>query len=389
MYRPLRPFMLVLALLVLAALILEHLNGRFWLNDFRVYYMAADNLRHGLPYYGVVFGEDTGLYKYLPFPLWFFVPYTWLSYTVAGTLHFLLMGILLGACFVVLERSLVLGMGPLPKPSWRSAAGLLCTAVLFARELHLGNINTGLMFLAFWGVERQLSGKPVQAGLAWGVAWLIKPYLLLMAVPLVVRREWKTLWYAGGAMFTGLLLPMVHDGPAGWWARLQEWGQAVARHNGTLESPDRIGAILQADLGIPASVGLDLAFIGAAVVLLAWITWRQTRHHAPDPPMDRAMELWTACALVPNLVITDQQHFMFALPLVLYVLAWLFVRQDKTVGMLFLVAMVLYATRSSDLWGRELEGWFTAHGVLGSGNLLLMGVAWLVHARRSARPALA
>jgi hypothetical protein len=51
MLRRLRPFVLFAVALVLAALALELINGRFWLNDFRVYYMAADNMRHGLPIY--------------------------------------------------------------------------------------------------------------------------------------------------------------------------------------------------------------------------------------------------------------------------------------------------------------------------------------------------
>ena len=87
MFRPLRPFYIFAAVLVLAALVLEQVNGRFWLNDFRVYYMAATNLRDGLPIYGVVFGEDTGLYKYLPFALYFFVTLTYFDFLTAATVH--------------------------------------------------------------------------------------------------------------------------------------------------------------------------------------------------------------------------------------------------------------------------------------------------------------
>ena len=46
--------------MLLLALVLEVVNGRFRLNDLRVYVMAADALRHGQQVYGVPFGLDTG-----------------------------------------------------------------------------------------------------------------------------------------------------------------------------------------------------------------------------------------------------------------------------------------------------------------------------------------
>jgi hypothetical protein len=46
--------------MLVLALVLEVVNGRFWLNDLRVYVMAADALRHGQQVYGVPFGLDTG-----------------------------------------------------------------------------------------------------------------------------------------------------------------------------------------------------------------------------------------------------------------------------------------------------------------------------------------
>ena len=80
--------------------------------------------------------------------------------------------------------------------------------------------------------------------------------------------------------------------------------------------------------------------------------------------------------MVPNLVVTDQQHFMFALPLVMLILASLFIRRQPLVLAGFLFAMLLYGTRSTDLWGVDLENRLLGWGVLGSGNILLIAVAW-------------
>lgn len=376
--RPFRAFALVVLLLVVASLLLDQLNGRFWLNDFRVYYMAANNLRHGLAVYGEVFGEDTGLYKYAPVALYFFVPYTYLPFAVAGVLHCLVIGLLLTACFVVVERSLYHLVPDLPKVRTRAFLGLLCVVVLLARELHLGNINVGLILLAAAGVERLLAGNRRTAGILWGVVWLVKPYLLLMIVPLVLRREWQVLRTAAIGMITGLLLPLLVQGPSTGLALTRAWFSSMQYHTQVMYSPDQLGAMLNKFTGLENTAVVTAGFIALAGLLLSWSTWRNAHKPAglATAAMDRAIELWWAMALVPNLVITDQQHFMFSLPLVLFILAYLFTTPDRQVLTCFVLAMLCYATRSSDLWGRELETWLMGWGMLGMGNILLMGVSW-------------
>lgn len=378
-FRPFRPLLAAISLLVLASLVLEHVNGRFWLNDFRVYYMAADNLRHGLPVYGQVFGEDTGLYKYAPVVLYFFLPYTLLSFQVAATVHFLLIGVLTTACFMVIGRSLGHFVRPLPGVAGLMLPGLLCIAVLLTRELHLGNINMGLILLAALGVERLLAGQRRSAGAALGTVWLIKPYLLLMIVPLVMRREWRVLRTAALTMVAGLLIPLVVQGPGAGRELNRQWFHSMQYHTQVMYSPDHLGQILSTHTGLPVSLGTDLLFIVLAGLFLTLFTWRNTRadHGGPDA-MDRGFELWLAMAMVPNLVITDQQHFMFSLPLILYALTYLFTRKDPQVLAAFVAAMVLYATRSSDLWSSPVENRLAGWGILGLGNLLLLAVCgWI------------
>lgn len=381
--RRLLPFFLLIALLVAASVLLDRLNGRFWVNDFRVYYMAADNMRHGLPIYGEVFGEDTGLYKYAPVVLYFFQPYTLLPFQVAAMLHLAVIGLLLMACFAVMERSLGLLFPGLHRPVLRASLGLLCIAVLLTRELHMGNINMGLILLAALGVERSLAGKKVQAGMALGVVWLIKPYLLLMLVPLVIRKEWKMLRTAGSAILAGLLLPLPIEGPRQWWELLREWGHSMRYHTEVMTSPDRIGAILGNPFGLATNTLVDAGFIAVAGLLLAGFAYRNLHREstAAEVRMDAAFELWLAMAVVPNLVITDQQHFMFALPLILFILAGLFTRKDRPVLLGFLFAMLLHGTRSTDLWGSRVENALVWSGVLGMGNILLMAVACLAWQR--------
>jgi hypothetical protein len=223
----------------------------------------------------------------------------------------------------------------------------------------------------------------VAAGIAFGISWLIKPYLLLMVVPLVVRREWKVVRTAAATMCIGLLLPMLLEGPRAWWELLREWVEAMVHHTQVMESPDRIGALLGELVGKPPSTLLDVALIGLVGAGLAWLAWHNVRIADRSRPynMDRAFELWLAAAVVPNLVITDQQHFMFSLPLILLTLAWMFTKRERAVLVLFLLALALYGTRSTDLWGSDLENRLVGWGVLGMGNILLMGTSCLVWRR--------
>src|SRR5690606_34765340 len=389
--RSIRALLASLSLLLLASLVLKHFNDRFWLSGLRVYYMAADHLRHGLPIYGETFGLDTGLYKYAPVVLYFFLPYTFLPFHAAGILHFLGTGVLLMGAFVVIERSLARFRPAMPKVATRAVLGLLCIAVLLARELHMGNINVGLLLLTVLGVERILAGKRTSAGILLGLAWLLKPYLLLMLVPLVIRREWRVLGAALATILAGLLLPLPFHGPRMWWELHREWGASMLLHTGMMTSPDRMGAILGKVFGFAPSTGLDLVFIAVAGGLLAGMAWkdRNSGRTIQDRRMNATFELWLAMALVPNLVITDQQHFMFALPLILFVLAYLFTHRNIPLLLGFLLAMLFYGTRSTDLWGRELENMLVGWGVLGSGNVLLMVVAaaaWRLWHRPSPKP---
>jgi hypothetical protein len=78
--KPYVPFIVFATVLFAAIFAIEKINERFWLNDFKVYYSAAQALISGEQVYGVPFGLDTGFYKYSPFVAMLFVPYTFFNY---------------------------------------------------------------------------------------------------------------------------------------------------------------------------------------------------------------------------------------------------------------------------------------------------------------------
>ncbi len=379
MPREQRSLVFIIALLIATGLVLELANDRFWLNDFRVYHSAASALLRGDQVYGIPFGEDTGYYKYAPAVAMGFIPFALLPYTIGALVHFALIGVALVLALTRLERLLMrhqFGVYP-PHMLLRGGLALLCIAVLLSRELHLGNVNLWLVVGVVLATEAVAEENDVRAGLLFGTLWLIKPYLAFMAVPLVVALRWKIMRNAGITLAIGLLLPMLFVGPDQWLNLHQAWLEAMGAHGGYLTSPDTFNALSWTWLGCEVPLRhprLLIILVGVAFTAICW--WDRERTGNFDRSL--ILQIWTSFALVPHLVITDQEHFLFSLPLIVLVLGALFQRKAPIAAALFVVAMVGYATRSSDLWGAALESRWGMAGALGTGNLLLVICGWAV-----------
>src|SRR5689334_6280905 len=81
-------FILFASLLLAAIFTIENINHRFWLNDFKVYYGAAQSLMAGTPLYGVLYALGSGYYKYSPFTAMMVIPFALFPYSVASVLQY-------------------------------------------------------------------------------------------------------------------------------------------------------------------------------------------------------------------------------------------------------------------------------------------------------------
>ncbi len=374
------------AFVVLAlALVLEVVNGRFWLNDLRVYVMAADALRHGGTVYGVPFGLDTGYYKYAPAVLYLFMPYTLLPFTMACVVHFALIGLALVAVIVRMERILMrhVFLVHAPRTGLRAMLAFLCVAVHLVRELHLGNVNVLLLWAMVAGLGALLDDRPRAAGLLLGVAVLAKPYLALALLPLFATGQWSAL---GTAMLTaaaGAMLPVLVQGPGMGLELTRAWISAMRAHDTYLTSPHTLRSLLGTATHSSLPAEWDKLFIAMAAGAVFLITWRARRRSGRPA----ALVLGTAWALTatPLLVVTDVQHFLLALPLIIGSLGVLFLHRSLPLALAFTLCMLAYGTDSTDLWGRDLAERFTRWGLVGWGTLGLLVVSLLL-TRRAASP---
>ncbi len=328
---------LVLLALFLLLLVVEHINGRFWLNDFRVYHGAAEALRHGEPLYGTAHGLDSGIFKYAPLMALFYLPFTLLPYTAAATLQYLLIAL----AFVDALRRMHHLLGTRltgqdqarPLVLWLFA---LLMGVHLHRELHLGNINVLLLWALLVALQGLLRNARTWPGLLLGTIVLAKPHFAVLLPLLLLRGHTRSLVLALVAIGAGLLLPALFLGFSANAEALRDWAATMAAHNADLiytTGDDKRAintvytivyrSLLQPFLAPSSAVACALlAFIAAGFG--AFVLNDRRRDGTAAKPGRFALEYLLLVALVPSITLTDTQHFLLAGPVVLLTLLQLF-----------------------------------------------------------------
>jgi len=373
-------FNVVVALLCLAYLALEWNNGRAQMADFRVYYDAADALVHGDTLYGKAFGVSSGFYKYSPFACLPFIPLTFLPYAVASVLYYLLLtAALIYFLWRVTEE---VSQGHLKQRLAIAALSGLMLIDHLERELHLGNINLFLLILLFEVYRLLIRKKDWQAGALYGLILLFKPHFLLLLPYLLWKRKLRAAVATLLSVIIGLLLPAVGVGWNENLRLLQFWGFTIGDHNVALQhSPNTFyGLINHAFLGGvagPILIVVVLALVAAGIA--GWLIYNDRRHGKTLSTDIRYEEYFLLIGLVPNLVHTDTEHFMWVWPmLALAACAALNTKANYRVVIICLLALAFipFAVNSPDIVGKHWQLLFDEGG-LGVANVLILAAGMM------------
>lgn len=371
-------FILFGAFICLAIFVVEHINGRFNLNDFKVYYYAAEALTHGEKVYGLPFGLSTGFYKYSPFTLLLFVPYTVVSFEIARVFHFFLLSTctISAIIFVYLlsDKYLFNVMGK----SGLLSLILICILNHLFRELHLGNINIILVLLVSLGVLFTLKSRPLVAGFLFAIVIVTKPYFLLLILPLMAYKKVEVLLGVALSMFVFLVAPAVFFGINKNVLLHQNWVKSMFDHSSYLTSYNTAEYLIQQYL-YPVKQGsvqnYAIALIGVLYGLFFWISNKAAAKSVnPSHYKERSfiISIFMLMAIVPNLVITDTEHFLLSLPLIGIIACFLSAKKNFMLAAGFAALIFLYGGNSSDLLGKQLATQFDQWGVLGLSNLIII-----------------
>ena len=381
-------FLIALAFFGLMFLV-EKLNGRFWLNDFKVMYMATEALINGDQVYNVSFGLSTGFYKYSPFSLLFFTPFTLLSYEWASYIDFTINSICAIGAIIKLNQIIRQYLFNTKRErTFLLVLMLLSIVVHIVRELHLGNTNMILLFALISALQLSLSSKSIKAGVILAIVILTKPYFILCLLPYLLLKNLRVILSTSISILSFVIISALIIGFPKSMTLYSEWISAMVTHSSYLESSNTVFSILEQYFSsiIPNSFAI-FTLVGLTVLLFAYFAFSLYKQNITIKSQSNSnsnliIYFFIIIALVPNVLITDTEHFLFSLPLISILILYLNRQKKYLWTILFILVMFMYGGNSRDLLGKKLSGIFVDYGILGIANLIIISCCLYLYFRR-------
>lgn len=380
-----RPLFFFSALLFTTIFTIENINQRFWLNDFKVYYSAAEALLKNQAVYGLPFGLDTGFYKYSPFVLLLFLPATLFSFQIASCIHFFIIGLCLIISVLALQQ--IFKSSKFCKiDKHENVILVLCiisVLVHLVREFHLGNVNLIIVSFLSSAILCLTQQKNGLSALFFSLAILFKPYLIILGLPLFLHKKYKVLLLSIIFILMSFIFVVFYAGFSEAIQLHQDWLKAMLNHGEYLQSSNTILSILF-QFGLKYFHQSQQFYLIAFLLLaylFVYIKWikPQINHRTNDPYLIVGFFGWLA--LIPNLLITDSEHFLYSLPIILFLINYLFNYRNPFLLSLFIFFVLIFDLNSSDILGHKLSLHYENYGLLGLSNLCLISLLIIMSSR--------
>ena len=372
-------FILSSLMLFTLMLFIEINNGRFGTEDFKVFYLASKALVNNQQVYGVPFGLSTGFYKYSPFLLFIFAPYTILQYKIAAIVHFYL--IVFSGIFSILTIQQVIDSYLFKnKKKQILSLFLILISILIhmVRDLHMGNTNMIIVFLLILAIYFTLGKNEIISGLLIALVILTKPYFIVLALPFLIYKRYTTVISiaVSGIVFT-LSTAFVLGFSKSYTLHI-EWFQEMLRHAEYLYSPYTVFYLLKYYLGIIIPKTYTYPFFIIIVSLVSFFFWFRNKKNM-DAEKAMVYNYFVLMAIIPNLLITDVEHFIFSLPIIAILILYLTNYRNYYLLALFIIAVLMYGGNSTDLVGKELTIKIKFWGFVGIGNLIMISLILIIY----------
>lgn len=377
----------VIFLFFTVMLVLEIINQRFWLNDFKVYYSAAENLKNNQSIYGQLFSLGSGYYKYSPFAAIVFIPFTNLNYFNACILFYFVVGV----SIIYIYKFLIL---------WLSNSGIelskqqlfkisiltfLFSAVHLQRELHLGNVNLILLSILLFIWQNFKNDKKFVSSFLLAIVILFKPHFIVLLPLFFVRKEWKFLALLFGSVILLLAFTFLFTGFEHGVQLLNDWKTTMMMHSSATSGNEQtiyyiINHHILERFGFTGNIFFTLGIlliIGLAVLIYILIHLKSEKQNPNLRFTNFYFEYILLIGLVPNITVTDTEHFLYSLPIIFYVVYNLFQsKKSNIIKFIILIPLIGYGSKLTGLIGNDLADVYLLNGFLGLSNLLI--IAWFV-----------
>ncbi len=379
-------FTIFVVVLCLLNLIINNINHRFFVSDFKVFYYAAKDLMAGGKVYFIAFGEDSGFYKYSPLTLLYFLPFTLLSLQAAAVIHICILSFAYWYTYLLTRKLLVRNFftGHISHEGWLLSLAVICTMIFLVKELYLGNINILLIMLSLLALKSFLKGNPLVSGILLGLVILTKPFYLVLLLPLLFRKEIRSMAVVVLTMLAGLLIPFLFFGFERNFYLTVDWIKTMLVHNAAYPSMNSMDYLLHYYL-FPGLTGpTELVIIFISLCLLAWFILKNFRSEKKGevqkflPKQNFTMEWFLILALLPNIFKTDTEHFLASAPVFTFIIYFIAVKRKRWLIPLMVILVFFYGGNSQDLLGADFSYKLFSMGLIGLSNLLIVLLALIL-----------
>jgi Glycosyltransferase family 87 len=238
--------------------------------DFNVYYHAGRRVLHGAAIYPP---DDSDRFLYAPIFAIGFAPLAALPRHLAQFVFFTI------NAFSLIELIVGAGIMLFGRERQLPAALIVVPALLSFRfidnNFEHGQINLPTLALIVWAIIYADESRDVWAGLILAAAILIKPFAVLAALHLAIRRHFAALGWAMLAGIALLVVPIVIFGPRGWLDQTGAYATAIAsmtnRYRTMLTNQSAVSAVarlMSLHIGTDAETSPVATIVGMAFELL-------------------------------------------------------------------------------------------------------------------------
>jgi hypothetical protein len=191
--------------------------------DFSVYYRTGERVLAGAPLYPP---DDPDRFLYAPLFAFLFAPLAMLPRRGAQLAFFIvnagaLVAFVMGAGAMLFGRARRLSAMLIVAP-------VALTFRFIGNNVEHGQVNLIVLALIVWAIVWARESRAARSGIALAAAILIKPFAILAAIYLVIKRRFSALADTAVAAAAILAAPIVAFGPARWMDQNAAYWSAVA-----------------------------------------------------------------------------------------------------------------------------------------------------------------
>lgn len=357
----------------------ELVNHRFWLNDFKVYYLSAKAMLEGQQIYGIPHGLDSGFYKYSPFVLLFYIPFTFISYKAACIIYYL--GIVIGILLVfsLIKHFIVkfIFHEPVKFQGWILSIVFVFSLNLLYCELHLGNTNIFLLLLILLVIQLVNDSRFFMAGILLGLILLFKPFFLILAIPLLLHKKYRIILGTISLLILQAVFLIILFGWTTFYFWHTEWIKTIFSHSASFPSGNNIEYLVRNFItsNLPAYFGYFI-LLGVMLFLIIFFFYKnfatKKAENKSDDNKNFILECFISIAIIPSILNTDTEHFLYTLPLIAFVIFDAFKKNKPVIFIGLFLLFLLYGTNSNDIVGKTIGDFYDKIGAVGISNLLLV-----------------